>query len=286
MLKAIYRIIALSPTLSVGGRRRFAVLLAAAMSVAAVPAMAESQEVQPAEVESTDEIARHDIPVHPELVSAEARAKSKLRRMLKKTGLDPELIIERVERELAAAGGPFTPYPTDPKVAEEAAADADRRFQSIVGSVEEEALIDVAMVQIPFGEPVTADGRYSSKFGYRKDPFNGRSAFHAGVDYAAPEGTVLLATADGEVVEAGWLNGYGNLVQIRHEFGLETVYAHLNQIRVEVGDQVQRGEWIGDMGSTGRSTGSHLHYEIRQDGAALDPMKFIEAGRDVYEEQN
>ena len=271
--------------MSVGGRG-YAVLLAAVMSVASVPAMAGSQEIQPAGVESIDEIARHDIPVHPELVSAEARAKSKLRRMLKKTGLDPELIIERVERELAAAGGPFTPYPTDPKVVEEAAADADRRFQSIVGSVEEEALIDVAMVQIPFGEPVTADGRYSSKFGYRKDPFNGRSAFHSGVDYAAPEGTVLLATADGEVVEAGWLNGYGNLVQIRHEFGLETVYAHLNQIRVEVGEQVQRGEWIGDMGSTGRSTGSHLHYEIRQDGAALDPMKFIEAGRDVYQEQN
>ena len=105
---------------------------------------------------------------------------------------------------------------------------------------------------------------------------------HTGLDFVATEGAPIFATADGEVVEAGWRNGYGETVQIRHEFGLETVYAHLNQIRVEVGQHVRRGERIGDVGSTGRSTGSHLHYEIRHNGAALNPMKFIEAGRDVY----
>lgn len=277
------KILRSAPITSVGALRLCAILLSAlifasATSVSAAP-VSDS-------IETADQIARHDIPVHPEMVSAEARAKSKLRRMLKKTGLDPELIIARVEEELSAAGGPFTPYPSDPEVAAEAEADADRRFQSLVNDVEQAPIIDAAMVQIPFGEPVTEDGRYSSKFGYRKDPFNGKSAMHSGVDYAAPEGTSLLATADGVVVEAGTRGGYGKVVQIRHEFGLETVYAHMNRIRVVVGQRVQRGAWIGDMGSTGRSTGSHLHYEIRQDGAALNPMKFIEAGRDVYQEQD
>ena len=241
------------------------------------PATAEEARIAP-----QGDIASHAIPVHPELVSAEARAKSKLRRMLKSTGLDPELIIPSVERELAAAGGPFLPYPADPREAAQAEEEAARRFASVVESVEHDALIATAVGQIPFAEPVLSDGRYSSGFGRRTDPIDGRLAMHAGLDYAAPQGTPILATADGVVVEAGQRSGYGNAVQIRHEFGLETVYAHLNQIRVEVGQHVQRGERIGDMGSTGRSTGSHLHYEIRLNGTALDPMKFIEAGRDVY----
>ncbi len=266
---------------SLCGQSLRAALLGAAILLVAGPAVAESESGV-----SDDSTAQNPIGVHPELVSAEARAKSKLRRMLKQSGLDPELIIARVERELTAAGGPFLPYPADPKEAEEQAADADRRFNSLVAIGEKDDLIEAAVVQIPFAAPVVADGRYSGRFGRRKDPINGRVAMHSGLDYAAPKGTPILATADGVVVEAGRKTGYGESVQIRHEFGLETVYAHLNQIRVEVGERVQRGAIIGDMGSTGRSTGSHLHYEIRHDGAALNPMKFIEAGRDVYQEQD
>ena len=105
-----------------------------------------------------------------------------------------------------------------------------------------------------------------------------------GADFAAPEGAAVSATAEGVVVFAGERGGYGQSIQIRHEFGLETVYAHLSHLRVEEGDRVEFDTWIGDMGSTGRSTGSHLHYEIRLNGSPLDPMKFIRAGRDVYQE--
>jgi murein DD-endopeptidase MepM/ murein hydrolase activator NlpD len=257
-----------------------ALVLGAAVALFGAPAFANEERIAPA-TSSAD----HGIPVHPELVSAEARAKSKLRRMLKSTGLDPELIIPSVERVLEASGGPFMPYPADPKAAEEEAEEADRKFNLLVSDVEGGRLIEAAIGQIPFAQPVVDDGRYTSKFGGRRDPINGQWAMHSGLDYAGPEGTAILATADGVVVEAGSNAGYGEMVQIRHEFGVETVYAHLNQIRVEVGEGVQRGARIGDMGSTGRSTGSHLHYEVRLNGAALNPMKFIEAGRDVYQDE-
>jgi murein DD-endopeptidase MepM/ murein hydrolase activator NlpD len=99
---------------------------------------------------------------------------------------------------------------------------------------------------------------------------------------AGAYGAPILATADGVVIHAGWENGYGRLVKIRHEFGIETRYAHLSQIRVNVGDRVSRGDRIGDMGNSGRSTGTHLHYEIRIGGEAINPMTFIKAARDVF----
>ena len=105
---------------------------------------------------------------------------------------------------------------------------------------------------------------------------------HAGVDLAGPRGTAIFATADGVVVAAGPESGYGNVVRIQHEFGFETVYAHQSKIRVKVGQQVSRGVQIGDMGSTGRSTGSHLHYEVRVNGQPVNPMTYLEAAKDVF----
>jgi len=105
---------------------------------------------------------------------------------------------------------------------------------------------------------------------------------HEGSDMAGSLGTPIYATADGVVVHAGWEDGYGKLVRIRHDFGLETRYGHLSQVRVEVGQKVSRGEQIGDMGSTGRSTGTHLHYEVRVNGTAVNPMTFIKAGKNVF----
>jgi murein DD-endopeptidase MepM/ murein hydrolase activator NlpD len=105
---------------------------------------------------------------------------------------------------------------------------------------------------------------------------------HAGVDLAAPRGTPIFATADGVVVAAGPESGYGNVVRVQHEFGIETVYAHQSKIRVKVGQQVSRGVQIGDMGSTGRSTGSHLHYEVRVNGQPVNPMTYLEAAKDVF----
>ncbi|MGD9295207.1 MAG: M23 family metallopeptidase, partial [Roseobacter sp.] len=105
---------------------------------------------------------------------------------------------------------------------------------------------------------------------------------HKGVDFAAPSGTDLFATADGVVTKAGWQSGYGRMVTIQHEFGIETRYAHLSKIRVKVGQKVSRGEHIGDMGASGRVTGVHLHYEVRVGGKAVNPMIYIKAAQDVF----
>ncbi|HSG36777.1 MAG TPA: M23 family metallopeptidase, partial [Paracoccaceae bacterium] len=105
---------------------------------------------------------------------------------------------------------------------------------------------------------------------------------HEGTDLAAPVGTPIYATADGTVIFAGWSSGYGRLIKIRHEFGIETRYAHLNKIRVSVGQRVSQGERIGDMGNSGRSTGPHLHYEVITSGKPVNPMTFLRAGANVF----
>ncbi|MEN8891404.1 MAG: M23 family metallopeptidase, partial [Planktotalea arctica] len=98
----------------------------------------------------------------------------------------------------------------------------------------------------------------------------------------ASHGTPIYATADGVVTHAGWQSGYGKLVKIQHQFGIETRYAHQSKIRVKVGQRVSRGQRIGDMGNTGRSTGTHLHYEVRVGGKAVNPMIYIKAANDVF----
>ncbi|MCL4105266.1 UNVERIFIED_CONTAM: hypothetical protein GTU68_055397 [Idotea baltica] len=105
---------------------------------------------------------------------------------------------------------------------------------------------------------------------------------HNGTDFAAPHGTDIFSTADGVITHAGWQSGYGKLIKIRHEFGIETRYAHLSNIRVKVGQRVSRGQIIGDMGNTGRSTGTHLHYEIRVNGKPMNPMTYIKAANNVF----
>jgi murein DD-endopeptidase MepM/ murein hydrolase activator NlpD len=105
---------------------------------------------------------------------------------------------------------------------------------------------------------------------------------HEGTDMAGAYGLPIMATADGVVITAGWNAGYGRLVKIKHEFGIETRYAHMSAIRVKVGDRVSRGDRIGDMGNSGRSTGTHLHYEIRIGGRAVNPMTFIKAANHVF----
>ncbi|MEL7214862.1 MAG: M23 family metallopeptidase, partial [Pseudomonadota bacterium] len=123
--------------------------------------------------------------------------------------------------------------------------------------------------------------RESSRFGPRRDPFTGRLRQHNGFDFAAPTGTPIYASATGRVIMAGTLGAYGKMIKIRHDFGYDTLYAHLHRIRVDRGDIVERGDLIGDMGSTGRSTGPHLHYEIHKDGRPVDPINYLRAARDV-----
>ncbi len=126
---------------------------------------------------------------------------------------------------------------------------------------------------IPLGFPVF--GRITSKFGYRRDPFNGKIDFHRGVDIRAPYGTPVRSTASGKVIYAGWLGPYGKAVVIKHKYGYQTLYGHLSKIKVRAGQRVKEGQIIGYVGSTGRSTGPHLHYEIRRYGKLLNPKKYL-----------
>lgn len=128
---------------------------------------------------------------------------------------------------------------------------------------------------VPLGRP--AGGRVTSDFGYRRSPFTGRRQMHHGTDFAGQRKSPVIATAHGVVKQAGYRAGYGKTVVIEHAKGFETLYGHLNNILVQVGDDICRGQEIGKIGSTGRSTGPHLHYEIRHDGQARNPTPFVEA---------
>ncbi len=119
---------------------------------------------------------------------------------------------------------------------------------------------------------------FTSGFGVRNDPFLGRPAMHSGLDFRAAMGDPVRATANGKVSSAGNSGGYGRMVEIDHGNGLATRYGHLSEIKVKVGDIIKIGQVIGEVGSTGRSTGPHLHYETRIDGEAVDPQKFLRAG--------
>lgn len=134
---------------------------------------------------------------------------------------------------------------------------------------------DQGSMSVPSLKPV-ANLNFSSFYGVRSDPFRGTAAMHAGVDIPGAMGTPIYATADGVVGRAGWAGGYGNLVELEHGRGLETRYGHLSKILVSAGQHVKRGDQIALMGSTGRSTGSHLHYEVRMDGRAVNPIPYLD----------
>lgn len=124
--------------------------------------------------------------------------------------------------------------------------------------------------------PDTAPGRISSGFGHRTDPFSGHSRIHNGLDIAAPRGTPVLSMAQGRVVRSGWSSSFGNVVEIEHGGGIRSRYAHQDRLDVRVGDEVEAGEQIGALGSTGRSTGDHLHLEVHVDGQTVDPYAFLQ----------
>lgn len=197
-----------------------------------------------------------------------------LEKMFTDAGLPPERLLNAVKRGYSGSGGPLTPISFAPR-GEPPSAEEDRA-NAILKGLDRMNLYRLAAEKAPFAMPVKDAFRFTSPFGYRW----GR--LHAGADFAGAQGTPIYATADGIVTHAGLQSGYGLLVKIQHEFGIETRYAHQSRIRVKVGERVSKGQRIGDMGNTGRSTGTHLHYEIRVSGNAVNPMNFIRAARDVF----
>lgn len=172
------------------------------------------------------------------------------------------------------SGGPFVPLGEDL-----ATSVFGRTFASLQADVAEAERLRATLPRVPFASPLAGPPEVTSPFGARLDPFLGRPALHTGVDLREALGTEVRATADGKVVGAGAAGGYGLMVEVEHGSGLATRYAHLSAVTVAPGDRVTRGQVIGQVGSTGRATGPHLHYETRIDGEAVDPMRFLDAGQ-------
>ncbi|WP_245948607.1 M23 family metallopeptidase [Paracoccus lutimaris] len=195
--------------------------------------------------------------------------------MFRSVGMNPDEVLRTVRRGYSGQGGPLNPigYSSsgDAEISEREA-----KAKEILITLDQMNSYRIAVSKMPLAMPVKSAFRYTSPFGRRW----GRA--HEGIDMAGPVGTPIFATGDGVITFAGWQSGYGNLIKIEHELGTETRYGHLSKIRVKVGQKVSRGSRIGDMGNTGRSTGSHLHYEVRVNGRAVNPMSFIKAAQNVF----
>ncbi|HVG51110.1 MAG TPA: peptidoglycan DD-metalloendopeptidase family protein [Xanthobacteraceae bacterium] len=172
-----------------------------------------------------------------------------------------------------ATGGPFVPVRIN-----QDQNTFEKRLQRISVARSHVERLNKTMVSVPVRQPLHGELDLSSGFGVRVDPFFRRPAMHTGLDFRGDSGDPVRATAVGTVTHAGWQGGYGKLVEIDHGNGLSTRYGHLSEIGVRVGQSIKIGQIIGRIGSTGRSTGPHLHYETRVDGDAVDPHKFLRAG--------
>ncbi|RJF87017.1 hypothetical protein D3874_08280 [Oleomonas cavernae] len=218
------------------------------------------------------------------LTPATAMELTRLEGQLGSTGLDLSRIVPTGG---PGQGGPLVELaqaPPPPGSAVEKPESRDRLLLLTSGIVRLDTL-RAALPAIPLATPLT-HYELRSGFGTRMDPFRRRAAFHAGLDFAAPIGTPVKVTAPGEVVDAGWEGAYGRAVRVRHAFGIETRYAHLRSISVKVGDKLEAGDVVGKLGSSGRSTGPHVHYEVMLDDVPRDPIPFIEAGRHVQQTQD
>ena len=208
------------------------------------------------------------------LNSVEDGMESRARRM---RGVFTDLGLDMAQLEAAtprpAVGGPFVPV----KLPADAGAFERQLYRVNVTRAQVDRLNRI-LALVPYRKPVVGEVEFTSGFGIRSDPFLGRPAMHTGLDFRASTGDPVRATANGKVASAGWAGGYGRMVEIDHGNGLSTRYGHLSAINVKVGEPIKIGQVIGEVGSTGRSTGPHLHYETRIDGEAVDPQKFLRAG--------
>ena len=204
-----------------------------------------------------------------------------LRQVIQSTGIDPESIITpaKISNITLAQGGPFIEPGSDAAYPTAYYSHANR----IAAAVDELEALQSAMKHLPLSSPLTVSRRMTSGFGVRRDPITGKHASHHGVDFAAPWASPVTATAAGTVTFAGTRPGFGRTVEIDHGNGFVTRYAHMNRIKVRRGQKVSLHDQVGELGNSGRSTGPHVHYEVRYKKRPLNPRRFIEAGRYVFE---
>jgi len=196
-----------------------------------------------------------------------------LEKMFKSVGLDLNSVLNVIRNTYSGYGGPNLPIS---KLPIDSLTNNEKLAAKMVDQILELGAWRIAVQKIPFAHPLNETFQYTSGFGPRW------GTMHYGTDMAAKHGSAILATADGVINFAGWEKGYGKLIKIKHDFGYETRYAHLSKISVSVGQRISQGDRIGKMGNTGRSTGTHLHYEIRRNGKPINPMKYIRARQNVF----
>jgi murein DD-endopeptidase MepM/ murein hydrolase activator NlpD len=216
--------------------------------------------------------------------SAERRLEN-LRAVLRLTGMRVDEAVEAGPLDTeGGTGGPLIPLERAPVFSQALNMDDpfNTRVARIASRLAEAEYLEMLLTAAPLAIPVDGPYRRTSNYGSRLDPFTGRLAFHAGADFAAYRNAPIVAPAPGRVVYAGWRAGYGRTVEVDHGFGYRTRFAHLHSIDVRRGDAVETGQRLGGMGSTGRSTGTHLHYEVWFRGEHLDPESLIRAGRYVH----
>ncbi|KQT29304.1 hypothetical protein ASG57_01335 [Bradyrhizobium sp. Leaf396] len=220
---------------------------------------------------SLDQVERRQMAA---LSAVEESMDSRMRRM---RGVVSDLGLNLAHLEAAvprtAMGGPFVPIKLTAN-----AGPFEKQLHRINTTRAEMDRLNRTLALVPYRKPVIGEVEFTSGFGVRSDPFLGRPAMHTGLDFRAATGDPVRATAFGKVISAGWSGGYGRMVEVDHGNGLSTRYGHLSEINVKVGEIVKIGQVIGLVGSTGRSTGPHLHYETRIEGEAVDPQKFLRAG--------
>ncbi|MBV9931746.1 MAG: M23 family metallopeptidase [Alphaproteobacteria bacterium] len=242
----------------------FTLLLWSVLATAQLAVAATAPAANPAEIAR---MQREVAAMQADVAAIKAAAQRRLAMTeaeIRRLGLQPERI------KAQGVGGPYEPVET--------AHAADPNFKALFTSWKKLEQLEQGTVAIPSTEPVHGTN-FTSGFGVRSDPFKSRAAMHPGIDLAGPYGTPIYATADGIVGRAEWNSGgYGNLVEIDHGHGIQTRYGHLSRSIVHAGERVKRGQLIAYMGSTGRSTGSHLHYEVRLDGRAVNPIPFLQSG--------
>lgn len=217
-------------------------------------------------------LRRQQAELEGRLAEATETRLAEVEKAIRSFGLDPARLAGRARGQ----GGPFIPVAA--KIADEP------QLQEIAVLLGRLNAMEAALAAIPSGKP-TAAPMTTSSYGYRRDPFNGRLAYHSGMDFRGRYGQPILAAAPGKVKFVGIRQGYGKVIEIDHGKGMTTLYAHLSGFNVKPGQAIARGSQIGRMGSTGRSTGTHLHFEVHVNGGAVNPRPFLEARKDVLEVQ-
>ena len=215
-------------------------------------------------------------PLLAEAATSINKQSTTLTRALRNTGVDSTRLLARVASQYRSQRGSLQQATADDGF--------NAQLAEASNSLDKLSNLITAVRSLPLVAPVDREN-ISSGFGERTDPFNEQLAFHTGIDFTGVKGSDVHATAGGVVVFAGSQGAYGNTVEIDHGYGIRTRYGHLARILVHVGSRVDNGTVVGQLGSTGRSTGPHVHYEVWSDDTVRDPSKFIKAGRNVYEAQ-